>query len=102
MSICSIASASVTPGFRDRGFERIKIHDDEIDRLDPMFLCGGFVLFFSAQIKQAAMHFRVQRFDPALEHFRETGEVGNVADFDSFLTEEARGAAGGNDFHAHL
>ncbi len=102
MSICSIASASLTPGFRDRGFERIKIDHHEIDRLDSMFARGRLVLLVPAHIEQAAVHFGMQRLDPAVEHFGKAGEGGNAAHFDSGLAEETGGAAGGNDFDALL
>ncbi len=74
MSICSMASASFDVGLCDRGFKGIKIHHHEIDRLDPVLARGGFVLLVAAQIEEPAVHFRVQRFHPAVEHFGEAGE----------------------------
>ena len=56
MSICSIASAQLDAGLRDRGFERVEIHHHEIDRLNPVLSRGGFVLLVAAQVKQRAMH----------------------------------------------
>ena len=100
MSICSIASASLTPGFAIVASKRIEIHHHQVDRLDAVRPRRGFVLLVPAQVEQRAVHLRVQRLHPAIEHFRESGEVGNVARLDSCLPQQARRAAGGNDFDA--
>src|SRR5262249_28592707 len=87
-------------GLGDRRLEWIEIHDHEIDRLDPMLTRGRFVLFVSAQVKEAAVHFRVKRLHPAVEDFREAGEVRDLDRLDFFVAQKFERAAGGNDLDA--
>ena len=84
----------------DRFLERIKIHHHQIDRLEPALLRFGDVPWIVALIEQAAVHARVQGFDPALQHFRKRGETGNVAHRNFFFPKQFRRAAGGNDIDA--
>ena len=36
MSMFSIASSNSTPGLRHRLLERVEVHDDQVDELDPV------------------------------------------------------------------
>ena len=70
---------SVQPGSRDRLLERIEVDDDEIDRRDAVRAralrrCAGEV----AAREDAAVHFRVQRLHPAVEHLGKAGVVGRL------------------------
>ncbi len=58
------------------------------------------VLLVPAHEEQSAVHFGMQRLDPAIEHFRKTGEGGNAAHLDPGLPEQTGGAAGGNNLDA--
>ena len=64
--------------FRNRGFERIEIHHQQIDRLDVVLFHRGEVLFVPADRQQSAVHFRMQRLDPAVHHFGRAGEFGDI------------------------
>ena len=59
----------VRSAFRDRGFEWIEVHHQEIDRLDVVLFHRGEVLFVPADREQSAMHFRMQRLDAPVHHF---------------------------------
>ena len=78
----------------------VEIDDDHVDGLDAMAGDSGFVFVVAANVKQAAMDARVQRFDTAVEHLREAGEFADVFYGQSGFTQRARGAAGGDQLHA--
>ena len=79
---------------RHRGFERIKIDDDEIDGQDAVLFHFGDVRRIVAQSQNAAVDFRVQGFHPAVHHFGKTGELGNILYRDFIVAQKRRGAAG--------
>src|SRR5207245_11012039 len=64
--------------FRDRRFERIKVHYDQVDRLEPTLACFSFVFGIAAFVKQAAVHAWVQSFHAPFEHFGKGGETGTL------------------------
>ena len=47
--------------------------------------------------QQAAVDLRVQRLDPAIQHFREAGMVRNLGDGNAVLGEQLGRAASGED-----
>ena len=49
--------------------------------------------------QQAAMHHRVQRLDPAIHHFRETGDVRHVFHSKARVAQRLRGTAGGDELN---
>ncbi len=49
--------------------------------------------------EQATVHHRVQGLDPAVHHFRETGDVGNVFHCQAGLADRLGGPAGGKQLH---
>ena len=65
--------------FVDGGLERIEIDHQQIDRRDAVRLHGLRMFGVVADRQQSAMHFRMQRLDPAVHHFRKAGQVRNVA-----------------------
>src|SRR4029434_6287561 len=85
---------------RDRGYERIKIDHQKVDRLNAVLARGGLVLLVATQVEQRPVHFWMQRLYPAIEHFGKPGETGNAAHINSRLPQETRCAARGNDFDA--
>ena len=87
---------------RDSFFERVKIHDDQINRLDAMLGGGRFVLGIAANEQQTAVNFGVQRFHAAVQHFREAGKLADFDDRDARRLDRARRAAGGNNLDAEL
>ncbi len=84
-----------------RGFlEGVEIHDDHVDGGDAVLGDGGDVLGIFAAMEDAAVDFGMKRLDAAVEHFRESGEFGDVFDHDAGVAEELGGAAGGDEFDA--
>ena len=83
----------------DGRLERIEVHDDEVDGLNAVI--GGLLAMLGevAAVEEAAMDFRMQGLDPAIEHFREAGEVRNLNHRNAEGGDEFRGAAGGKDLH---
>src|SRR5947209_15806108 len=51
----------------------------------------------AAFVKQTSVHARMQSLDPALKHLRKSGEAGNVADRNFFLSQQFGRTAGRND-----
>jgi hypothetical protein len=70
--------------FRDRGFKRIKIDRDQVDRIKAAFTRFRFVFSVAAFVKKPAMHAGMQSFYPAIQHFRECGETRDLADRNFF------------------
>jgi hypothetical protein len=85
-----------------RRLEGVQVHDNEIDRFDLVGLGLALVLGVFAQIKQAAMHFGVERFDTAIQDFREAGELLDRNMGNRFAFEQGGGASGRNDLHPEL
>ena len=80
--------------------EGVEIHDDHVDGSDAMLGDSGYVLRIVAAMQDAAVHFGMQRFDAAVEHFGESGEVGNVFDRDAGIAQQFGSAASGDQFDA--
>ena len=54
-----------------------------------------------AALEQAAVDFRVQRLQAAVEKLRRTGEIRDIDDRQPRLTQRGGSAAGGEQFHSH-
>ena len=80
--------------------EGIEVHHDQINRTDAVLSDCCFMPRIAPEEKQAAMHFRVQRLQAAVEHFREPGIIAQLDDRQAGLAQEPGGAAGGNQLHA--
>ena len=79
-----------------RGFgEGIKIHDHQVYRRDAVL--GGLLLVFlvAAAEQQSAVHFGVQCFHAAAEHFGPAGKFGDVFYGHAGVAQQLRGATGG-------
>ena len=88
MSICSTASSSVTPVPRDGLLERIEVHHHHVDRLDAVLrqlrACAARIV---GDGEEPAMDLRMERLDPAVEDFRETGDLRDGARIDAMVAE---------------
>jgi hypothetical protein len=103
ISIFSMMSSSAIGGagiFRHGLRERVEIDDDEIDRADLMLGHGSGMLGIVAHREQPAMHLGVERLDPPVHHFGETGKFGNVLHLEPCFAQRLGGAAGRNKFDA--
>src|SRR5690606_25664316 len=78
--------------------ERVQVHHHHIDGVDAVLSHDGVVGAATAQ--NAAVDFRVQGFDPAIRHFRETGVIGHFGDRYVVFLEQAEGSAGGEQLDA--
>ena len=84
----------------DGFLERIKIHDEEIDRLDVVRLHRRGMVLVGADRQQAAMHARMQRLDAAVHHFGKAGQVGDIGNGEPRVLQRLGGAAGGDEIDA--
>ncbi|ABA48884.1 hypothetical protein BURPS1710b_3404 [Burkholderia pseudomallei 1710b] len=78
---------------RNRLDERIQVHDEQVDRRNPVRFERLHVLGQVAAGEDAAVHLRVQRLHAPIEHFREAGVVGHFGDGQARVGEQFRGAA---------
>ena len=69
-------------------FEGVEIDHDHVDGLDAVLGDGGDVRGILAAMQDAAVHLGMQRLDPAVEHFREAGEFGDVFDRDAGVAQQ--------------
>ena len=81
-------------GFRRRLYERIQIHDDDVDRGDAVLPKGSHVVGTPAPGEDAAVDRRVQRLDAAVHDFGKAGDRRDAGDRYTGGLEGARGAAG--------
>jgi hypothetical protein len=52
--------------------------------------------------EETAMNFRMQRFNPTVQHFRKAGVVRDIKDVDSGISKVLSRPAGGEDFYTTL
>ena len=86
-----VFKAAVGPCHRCR--KRIEIDHDQVDRGNGLRVHHGVVL--SASAENATVHFRVQRLDPAVHHFRKAGVIRDLCDCQAGFAEQSVGAASG-------
>ena len=82
-------------------FERVKVDDQKVDRLDPMGGHGQKVFVIVAQRQKAAMHIGVQGFDPTIHHFGKARHIRYIAHRQPRRAQHARGTASRDQFHPH-
>jgi hypothetical protein len=80
--------------------ERIKIDAHQVDIADAMLLHCRHMFRQVAPAKHAAVNFRMQRFHPAIQHFRKTGVIGHFDHLDAVFRQQLGGAPGGKDFNS--
>jgi hypothetical protein len=86
----------VAVGPRDGLAERVEVDHHQVDRRDAVL--GHDRVVGAAPAEDAAVHLRVQRLDAAAHHLGEAGVVGDLDHREARLGEQARGAAGGEQF----
>ncbi len=84
---------------RHRGDEGIEIHAHQIDVGHAVRCHGRDVLWQIAPRKNAAVDFRMQRLDAAVEHLGETGVFADVDHAESGIAQRLGRAAGGQEFN---
>ena len=99
MSICSSAWSRVVPGLPHRLGERVEVHDNDVDLLDPVLGQLGEVIGLVPSCQEPGEDVRVEGLDPAAEDFVCLGQVGDGADaLDARLGQVGAGAIGGEAF----
>ncbi len=89
-------------GVGDRRLEGVEVDHHHVDRRDAVLRHLGDMGRIVAQAEQAAVDLRVQGLDPAVEHFRIAGVLGDIFHLEPGLAHHAGGAAGGEDFDAEV
>ena len=84
--------------FGDGGGEGVKVDANEVDVADAVLFHLGDVFAQIAPPQNTAVDFRMQRFHAAVEHFGETGVVGDFNHGNARIGKQLRRAAGGEDF----
>ncbi len=74
--------------------ERIEVDHHEVDRRDPVCGDGGEILLAVAAGEDAAVHRRMERLDPTVQHLGEAGDVGDVDHREPDRGDRFRGATG--------
>jgi hypothetical protein len=80
--------------------ERIQVHHDQVERLDPVLGECRDVIRPALVGQDARVDPRVERLDPAPEHLREPGDVRDRRDRHPRVPETLRRVAGRDDAHA--
>ena len=84
-------------GALKRVLERIEVDHQEIDGRDAVRDHRRLMRGIGTNGEQAAVDARMQRLQPAVHHFRKSGELRDVDDGDARFRERRGGAAGGDD-----
>ena len=79
---------------RDGGFERVEVHDDEVDELDAVLLGFVEVLMRIAAAEEAAVDFRVQGLHAAFHDLGEARVLADVGHRQAGVAQHLGGAAG--------
>src|SRR5262249_11092664 len=87
---------------RHRLFERVEVADDQVDLRQIVLGERLHVLRLVALRQEAGIDGRVQRLHPAVEDFREAGQLAHVLDRQPGVGEGLLRAAGGDQLDAEL
>ena len=101
MSMFSTNSPKDDAGLARGLFKGVKIHHHHVDGFDSLFGHGRQVFDAVPQMQNAPVDLGMQGFYPAIQHFREAGEVGNIAYRKPGLAQGTRRTSGRNQFHVH-
>ena len=85
-------------GARRRRFERIQIHDEQVDDADAVL--DEHRVVDAASREQAAVNVRMQRLDAAVHDLGEARDGRDLGHGDSGVAQRLRGAARRDDFEA--
>ena len=85
------------PGVGDRLFERIEVHANEVDRLDPLVLERLHVVGQVPPRQQRRVQPWVERLDPSAKDLRRAGELRDVGHLESRVAQRRGRAARGQD-----
>ena len=66
-----------------------------------MFGKRGHMIRLRSNCEHTPGDARVNRLHPAIENFREAGEIGDIPHCQARFLQRARGASGGYEFHSH-
>ena len=78
-------------------FKRIKIHADDIDRINAVFLERGHMFGDRTTGQNAGVDLRIKRLHTAIEHFGEARVVSDFFNLHAFFGKELSRAAGGKN-----
>ena len=102
------ADVDVLDGIFQRAFifgngllERIQIDHHHVDGWNAVLLQCRNMFRKIAPRQNAAVHFRMQRLDAAIQHFGEAGVIGHFGDCHAILGQQFCGAAGRQNIDAH-
>ena len=101
MSIFSITSSDAGAG-GDRLAERVQVHDDEVERLDPVLGQLREVLGFALVGEQPTVDPWVQRLHSAVEHLGESRHLLDGGDLQPGFAQGRRGPPRGHERDTHL
>ena len=79
---------------RNGFLKRVKVHDQQIDRTDPVLLHRRYMFRFVAQCEQSAMYGRVQRLDAPIHHFRKARDVRHIRHVQASISQHSRRSTG--------
>ena len=80
-------------GLGDRLFERIKIHADDVDRVNGMSLKRSHVFRDGTTGENAGMNLGIERLNATVQHLRETRIVGDFLAGHAFLHQQLGGTS---------
>ena len=84
-------------GLRDGSFERVEVHDDEVDEVDAVLLGFVEVLVRIATAEEAAVDLRVEGLHAAFHDLGEARMLADVGHRQAGVAQHLRGAAGGEE-----
>uniref|UniRef100_A0A6J5ZQ13 Unannotated protein n=1 Tax=freshwater metagenome TaxID=449393 RepID=A0A6J5ZQ13_9ZZZZ len=84
---------------RDGLFERVKVHADEVDKLNAVLFGLGQVLAVVAEREQPGVEPRVERLDAAVHDLGETGEIVDRANLKPGAAQRRCRSPGRDQFH---
>ena len=91
-------SGQITVGIGNGCFERIQVNNNHVDGFDAVL--GHYCIVGTATTQDATVYFGMQGLNAAVHHFREASIVRYFHGVDAVFSEQAEGAARGEDFNA--
>ena len=85
-----------------RLLEPVEIDRHHIDGRDTVLANGANMRGIPADGENSAVDFGMQSLHAAVEHFGKAGDIGNILDWNAGFANQARGAAGRDEFRSEL